>query len=205
MKRLLVMTTAACIAAGPAFAWDAQTTGKLSPIAQDGGVVNQPVAHQKQQQGQAQGQRQSANSVSAANAANYGAGSGNGNYTQGPELVPAPFSASGANHYSCPVVGLGVGGAGPASGGILSIGTTSDDCKAMLLVEFAGQPLNSTQIALLSEHFPEFRKAWEAGHPAAPPQQMKPTAASLTGTAGSDGYCTVMSRSEMARHPECNQ
>ena len=44
MTRLLATTALAVAIASPAFAWDAKTTGRYSPIAQDGGVVNQPIA-----------------------------------------------------------------------------------------------------------------------------------------------------------------
>jgi hypothetical protein len=81
----------------------------------------------------------------------------------------------------------------------------------MTLAYFAGQSLNAAQVALLSGHFPEFKKAWEAGHPAQPQQvgyaaPATPSAASLgSGTsidtcAARPGWTAAEARANAIKH-----
>ena len=114
-----------------------------------------------------------ASNASSTSGAIIGSGAGSATINEGSSnlLAPASFSASGANRWSCPVVGAGVGGANYQSSGLFSYGTTSEWCQTMILTEVAGMTLNATQVELLSDEFPQFKKAWETNHQSAPVQQ----------------------------------
>jgi hypothetical protein len=115
-------------------------------------------------------------------------GVGNSSYSQAPSMAMA---SPGGGGFDCPVVGVGLSGVGPMSGGTGLASWISSDCNRRKLAdELARMGHTQAALILLSED-KDVKRALDAE------QKLQPVAAIRP------DWCTTSSGVELRNHPEC--
>lgn len=210
LRSLLVVAT--ILAPLPAAAWDARTGGSgPQSIGQDGGMAQSQQANASSRSS-ATGGKATVNFTyndPPAAAGDPAGGYSGGSYAvrQAPDIFVPSVGGGGSD---CPVVGFGAGGSGMGGGGGFGPSWISSRCDHRRYAEVIYALTGDRRAALeyLASVEPDVQK-WLNSRASAQPAAavvaapLPPAAETLHGTSGADGYCTVLSAGERARHPEC--